>query len=373
MPHRHRNATGMITTAADFFKTIFVLASGFSMLAGCTSAPTYPGSTTAVRYQSQTAVISSYSESLPSDEMQQVADETVGGPYVLGPTDVISVTVYMHPELDVPVIGNSSNTNGALITGDGATQLPLIGSIQVGGLTVQQASEVLTQAYSHYIRHPKVAVQLQNAQSLRYYLLGAFSLPGVKYPERQLDLLDALALGGSVDTNNADLRQAYVAHGHVRLPVDLYALLIEGDLTQNIQLASGDAIVVPASASENAFVFGAITKPGAVPFTGSGLTLLQALSEAGTDLSSLTNGELSDIHIIRGNGSTAQFIVLNANLIMNGGAPSFVLQPGDIVFVPPTQIATWNQALDELLPSLQTISAILNPFVSIKYLRQRNN
>jgi polysaccharide export outer membrane protein len=358
--------------AAQFIRSVTVVASSLGMLASCKPAPIYPGDASAVRYQSLTAVISSHTEALPPDAMRQVADETVGGSYVLGPTDVISVTVYMHPELDVPVIGNSSNTNGALITGDGATQLPLIGSINLAGMTLQEAGDALTQAYSHYIVKPKVAVQLQNAQSMRYYLLGSFTLPGVKYPERQLDLLDALALGGSVDTNNADLRQAYVAHGHVKLPVDLYALLIEGDLTQNIQLASGDAIVVPAAASENAFVFGAITKPGAVPFTGSGLTLLQALSEAGMDLSSLTNGELSDVHIIRGNGSTAQFIVVNANLIANGQAPSFVLQPGDIVFLPPTQIATWNQALDELLPSLQTVSAILNPFVSIKYLRQRN-
>jgi polysaccharide export outer membrane protein len=357
---------------AKFRNTATLLVAAFALMSGCTPSPNPTDSATAVEYQSKTAIISSYTQTLSPDEMSKVANLTIGGPYVLGPTDVISVTVYLHPELDVPVIGNSSNTNGALITGDGVTQLPLIGGVHLGGLTVQEASEVLTHAYAHYIVNPKVAVQVQTAQSLRYYLLGAFTLPGVKYPIRHLDLLEALALGGSVDITNADLRQAYVAQGRVKLPVDLYALLIEGDLTQNIQLASGDTIVVPTAANENAFVFGAITKPGAVPFTSSGLTLLQALSGAGLDLTSLTNGELSNIHIIRGNGSTAQFMVVNANLITAGQAPSFVMQPGDIVFVPPTGIATWNQVLGELLPSLQTVSDILNPFVSIKYLRQRN-
>ncbi len=371
MAYRDPNACGSATKWLRYLKRTVATISLGCLVQGCTPAP-QPGSATAVTYQSKTAIISSYTQALTPAELQTVANHAVGGPYVLGPTDVISVTVYLHPELDVPVQGNSSNTNGALITGDGTTQLPLIGSVHLSGMTLSEASDALTQAYSHYIVSPKVAVQLQNAQSLRYSLLGAFTQPGIKYPGRQLDLLGALALGGSVDLSNADLRQAFVAQGSVKLPVDLYALLVEGDLTQNIQLSSGDSIVVPTAANENAFVFGSVAKPGSVPFTSSGLTLLQALSSASLDLTALTNAELSNIHIIRGNGSTAQFIVVNAALIMNGQATSFVLQPGDIIFVPPTQIATWNQVLNQLLPSLQTVSDVLNPFVSIKYLRQRN-
>ena len=40
------------------------------------------------------------------------------------------------------------------------------------------------------------------------------------------------------------------------------------------------------------------------------------------------------------------------------------------MFEPASAFATWNEALSELLPSLSTISGILNPFVSIAYLRQ---
>jgi polysaccharide export outer membrane protein len=207
---------------------------------------------------------------------------------------------------------------------------------------------------------------------MRYYLLGAFTSPGIKYPLHPMTLLQVLALGGSVNLPEADLYQAYVAQGNVKLPVDLYALLVQGDLTQNIELASGDVVVIPSSSTENAFVFGAVTKPGAVPFEGGSLSLLQALSQAGLDLPSLTNAELSNIHVIRAGGRSAEFFVVNAAMIANGQAVSFDLQPGDIVFVPPTMVATWNQVLAQLLPSLQTVSAVLNPFVSIKYLQQRN-
>jgi hypothetical protein len=63
-------------------------------------------------------------------------------------------------------------------------------------------------------------------------------------------------------------------------------------------------------------------------------------------------------------------MVVDATSILKGQASSFPLQPGDIVFVPPTAIATWNQALSELLPSLQTVSASLTPFVDIQYLNR---
>jgi polysaccharide export outer membrane protein len=342
------------------------------ILAGCTPRnPAGAPSGSAVSFASQTAVISSFTESLTPDELREVADTTVDGPYRLGATDVISVTVFTHPELDVPTAGSGSQIHGALITSDGTTELPLIGDIALGGLTITQARDAISSAYAKYIVDPKVAVELQDPSSLRYYLLGAFTSPGIKFPVHPLNLLEALALGGSVNLPDADLRQAYVAQGSVKLPVDMYALLVEGDMSQNIPLASGDTVVIPSSSAEDAFVFGAVTKPGAVPFAAGGLTLLQALADAGLDLTSYTNAELSNIHIIRGNGRTAQFLVVNANLILSGSAASFQLQPGDIIFVPPTLVATWNQVLAQLLPSLQVVSDTLNPFVSIKYLERK--
>ncbi len=339
-------------------------------LGGCNPVPAAPADS--IAFQPGNAVLSAQSESLTPDEMRVVSDPVADGAYRLGPDDVISVTVYLHPELDVPVPGAAGTNGGALITSDGQVQLPLIGSAQLGGLTLLQAQSTLAAAYAAYVVNPKVAIELQQAQSLRYYLLGAFAAPGVKYPVHQLTLLEALALGGSVNIPDADLYQAYVAQGKVKLPVDLDALLLGGDLTQNITLASGDVIVIPTSSSENAFVFGAVGKPGPVPFQPSGLSLLQALASAGLDLPDYTAARLSRVHVIRAHGPSAEFYIVDAALILNGNAASFALRPGDIVFVPPTGVATWNEVLSQLLPSLQTISGVLNPFVSLKYLQQKN-
>jgi len=56
--------------------------------------------------------------------------------------------------------------------------------------------------------------------------------------------------------------------------------------------------------------------------------------------------------------------------ILDGEAASFRLEPGDVVYVPPTAMTNWNQALEQLLPSLQVISNLLNPFVQIKFLSE---
>ena len=342
-----------------------------AMLAGCGGGPPQaPVTVTAL--PASAAIVSTQTVVLTPNEISSVLDSSTDPSYVLGPSDIIAVTVYMHPELDVPVPNVSGNVGGALITSDGTVQLPLIGDVRLGGLTLAQAHERLTSDYARYVNNPAVAIEIQQAQSLRYYLLGAFTSPGVKYPNHQLTLLDALALGGTVNMQEADLYQAYVARDAVRLPVDLHALLVDGDMSQNLPLRAGDAIVVPTSTSEDAYLFGAVTKPGPVRFESGRLSLLQALSGAGLDLPSLTDARLSQVHIIRSDGKAGQFIVVNASMIIDGKAAAFDLQPGDIVFVPPNGIATWNQVLNQLLPSLQTVNGILNPFVSIKYLRQRN-
>ena len=318
------------------------------------------------------AVVSSESKSLSPEQMAQVLDPHASSAYTLGPNDIIAVSVYMHPELSVPLQGSIGSTSGALITGDGDVQLPLIGNINVNGKTLEQAQQIITSAYGNYIDNPNVAVQLVQAQSLRYYLLGAFTDPGVKYPIHQLSLLDVLALGGSVDLSKADLYQAYVAQGAVKVPVDLHSLLVDGDLSQNVVLTPGDAIVIPSADNENAYVMGSVHKPGAVAFTNGRLFLLQALSESGFDLTSYSQAQLSNIHILRSRGNSAEFIVVNARAILDGKASMFALQPGDVVFVPPNGIATWNQILNMALPSLQAISSVLSPFVQIAYLSRHN-
>ena len=315
------------------------------------------------------AVVSRHEDHLSHTTLDRLLHQKIT--YHLGAGDVVSVSVYLHPDLSIPSpMTSTAGLAGALVTNDGNIQLPLLGVVHVAGMTTTQLQACLTRLYAKYVVDPKVDVQLQVARSIRYYLLGEFIKPGLVYSDRPLNVLEAMALGGSVNLAQADLRGAYVVQGGRKLPVNFHKLVLAGDLRQNIPLETGDTVLIPSVTTMRAYVFGAVNKAGSVPFVGGRLSLLQALSDAGMNTTNLTNARLSDIRIIRSEGATGQFYVVDARRILEGKAAPFYLKSGDIVFVPQTAVSSWNQAIQLLLPSLEAISQLLNPFVSIKFLIQ---
>ncbi len=154
-------------------------------------------------------------------------------------------------------------------------------------------------------------------------------------------MLEALSLGGSIALERASLRNAYVARGDKRLPINFRRLLNEGDLRQNIHLRSGDVVFVPDNASEQAFVFGGVfgsnPRGGAVPFMNGHLDLLQALAAAGFGFRERAQSVLSETRVIRSEGDRGELFVVNVEKILDGDAAPFALEPGDIVFVPRTR------------------------------------
>jgi polysaccharide export outer membrane protein len=335
------------------------------LLGACAHAPRTPAAGAA------SAVVSKKTETLPPQQIRELLKPR-GIAYRLGPGDVVAIGVYLHPDLSVPPSGATAvGPPGAVVSNGGNLQLPLLGVVHVAGLTVSGLRAKLIHAYSRYLKEPSISVQVQEARSIRYYLLGQFDTPGVKYSDRPLNLLEALALGGSIKFKDADLRGAYVLQGGHKLPLDFRRLLLDGDLNQNIALQSGDTIVVPSSASMRAYVFGAVVaKSGPIAFVNGRLTLLQALSATGMDLTSLAAAKLRAVRVLRSSGTRGEYFVVDATRILEGRAAPFPLDSGDIVFVPQTLISTWNQALQQLLPSLQTLGAVLSPFVQIKFLRR---
>lgn len=311
----------------------------------------------------------------------KLLDKALGGKdgdaYRVGPGDRLLVAVYGHPELSIATyLGNGTqNSVGLIVDNDGTIQFPLVGSVNVAGKSADELRVYLEREIAAYVKEPRVTVQVSFNGSLRYFLLGQFENPGQKFSDRPMRLLEALALGGSVIMERASLRSAYIARNGVRLPINFYRLIREGDLTQNIKLQSGDVILVPDSQSEKAFIFGgaATSNPrgGAVAFTNGSLSLLQALAEVGFGVRERTQMDLSDVRVIRSEGDRAELFIVDAEQILDGDAASFELAPGDIVYVPITGLTSWNEALAQLLPSLQTVSGLLTPFVQIKYLQDR--
>jgi polysaccharide export outer membrane protein len=342
---------------------------------GCASTPAV------VATALPSPVISYKEERLDPKLLEAEAGEADGDAYRVGPGDTILVAVYMHPELSIaPYAGtttggvNYSRLAGLVVDNDGTAQFPLIGSLKVAGRTSNELRLFLEKELARYVNEPKVTVQVVFTGSIRYYLLGQFANPGLKYSDRPLRLLEALSLGGSVLLEKASLNTAYVARNGKRLAVNFRRLLREGDMRQNIRLRPGDVVFVPDNAGDQVFVFGGAAggtaAGGAVPMRSGRLDLLQALAQAGYGIRDRAQVKLSQTRVIRSDGDRGQLFVVDAARMLKGEAAPFQLMPGDIVFVPETGFTSWNEAIAQMLPTLQAVSGLLTPFVQIKYLSQ---
>ncbi len=155
-------------------------------------------------------------------------DDAIGGlegdAYRVGPGDTVLVAVYGHPEFSIaPYAGTSLGTSngrlaGLVIDNDGTIQFPLVGTVNVAGRTSAELKAYLEKELGVYVKEPKVTIQVIFTGSIRYYLLGQFTQPGLKYSDRPVRLLEGMSLGGSVMLDRASLSTAYVARGKRRLP-----------------------------------------------------------------------------------------------------------------------------------------------------------
>jgi len=353
----------------------FVLAA----CAGCATRDIHPVIASRVL---ASPVVSRDDEALDPRLLDAATGEEDGQPYRVGPGDTLLVAVYNHPELAIATYAGSlaaapsptGRTAGLYVDNDGTIQFPLIGSVRVAGKTSEELRGFLEQELARYVKEPKVTVQVLFNGSIRYYLLGQFVAPGLKFADRPMRLLEALTLGESIVLDKASLAGAYVSRNGKRLPVNFRRLLRDGDMRQNIRMRGGDTIFVPDNLSEQAFVFagaaGSNARGGAVPFLNGRLDILQALAQSGIGFRERAQGRLSAVRVIRSEADRGQFFVIDVDKILRGEAGSFSLSPGDIVFVPETAVTSWNEVLQQILPTLETISGLLNPFVQIKFLSQ---
>lgn len=339
------------------------------LFSGCTSSYREIASGTTLKTGGEfttSAVVERKTESLPA----LAPEPAPSTEYQIGYGDLLAITVFGRPELGSVSSGGAAavgtgRPTGSRVDENGAVRLPLIGNISVLGLTAAQVEEKLCNAYRILIKDPWVSVEVSEHRSRPVYMFGSFRKPGVHYMNRPMNILQGIALSEGFD-NNAALRGARLTRNRTVLPVDIYELLVNGDQRQNVWLHPGDAIFLPDKSTQQVFVFGSVTKSGPIPMVNGELSLAQAISSSEPRPSGY---DYKRIRIIRSLSPTrGELVVVDFDKIMRGEAPPFMLANGDIVYVPRSSLGDWNDAISEILPSLMSISNLLQPFVTLKYL-----
>lgn len=284
--------------------------------------------------------------------------------YMVGPGDIIMVEVLGAPEFS-SVMSTTSIYRGSRVDGNGSIQMPTLGLVNVGGLTLPQIRDHIQDLLKQYIKEPSVVVEVTEYKSYPIYILGQFKNTGVFYMDRPFNVMQGLALGGGYDAATANPRAARIIRDKKILPVDVYELLMNADQAQNVWLKPGDTIFMPDKKNQNVVVFGQGSGIS-IPLPDTGMNILQAVGIAGLKRVAF---HPQQVHLIRSLSPThGQLMIVDIQAIVNGDAMPISLCDGDVIYIPKAGITSWNEAISEMLPTLQAFGAILSPFVQLKYL-----
>jgi len=331
------------------------------------SAPAVPGS----RVMEESSVL------LDSDPFPES--------YVLGPGDEIRVDIF-----NVPEFSGENGTHEVLV--DGTLSIPLVGVVDVNGMTLQQAQDLLTVEYAKLLtRPPELTVTLLSSRPVRVAIAGEVNRPGAYTAEldseeggRQWPTLTKVIQEAGGITQQADIRTIEVRRAQRNAPdavmtVNLWDLIRTGDIAQDIRLRDGDTITIPAAKNPSPAesvaisdanfspseipvqVVGEVIKPGTINVP-TNATLNQAILAAGGFKNS--RARQSEVELVRLNpDGTVERRSLEVDLSVAANEETNpILRPNDVVMVDRNVVATAGDTLGVILNPLTAITAILAIF-----------
>ncbi len=193
--------------------------------------------------------------------------------YLLGTGDILKISVFQNPDL----------TTEARVSEIGSISFPLVGPVQVRGLTLPGVERKIGQMLKEgkFVLNPQVNVLLTQAVSNQVAVLGQVSRPGRYSIETSGGYLSGvLAAAGGIAPTGSDV--VIVTGGRdgkeFRREVDVVAMFTGGRMSDDIALAGGDAVFVDRAPSF--YVYGEVQHPGVFRLE-RGMTVMQALAAGG--------------------------------------------------------------------------------------------
>lgn len=164
--------------------------------------------------------------------------------FTFGPGDTLSILVWRHDDLTMDVT----------VAPDGAISYPLVGRLQVAGMTYQMVVNTLTKAISQYYNDAQVAVNVKGIASQKIFVFGEVNAPQVLQLTQEMSILEALVRSGGINSD-ARTNNILLIRGGMDSPklfaVNVDAIYGRGDFSQMIFLQRGDIVYVPAKTITN--------------------------------------------------------------------------------------------------------------------------
>ena len=174
----------------------------------------------------------------PSFGTEAPSPQAPGGDYVIGPGDVILVSVWKDEAL----------TRQVSVLPDGKIAFPLIGQVMAAGRTVADLTEILKERLERFVPGADLSVIVQQVNSLIVYVIGRVHNPGRFVLSSDVNVLQALAMAGGLNpfAKRGDIKIFRYEGGRTQTFGFDYDKVASGDdMRHNLILRRGDVIVVP--------------------------------------------------------------------------------------------------------------------------------
>lgn len=282
--------------------------------------------------------------------------------YVLGANDQILIRAFQVQEI---------GERPYRIDMDGNIDLPLVGTVKAGGMSVDDLEAELVKRLSTYVRNPQVSVTVVQYRSEPVFFIGAFRSPGIYPLQGRRTLVEMLSSIGGLQPYAS--RRITVTrrldYGPIPLPT---AVTNKANNTSTVEISMGslhdqvnpaeDIVLQPydqisVSRAEMVYIGGEVNRVGAVELgERDSLSVIQAVSMSG----GLTrDADIEKARILRPvmNSSKRAEIPVNLKLILAGKTNDYPLLPNDMLYVPRSKkaLTTIGKMAPYLIPAALSI------------------
>jgi polysaccharide export outer membrane protein len=166
------------------------------------------------------------------------------GGFTFGAGDTLKVTVWRHEDLTMELT----------VAPDGAISFPLVGRLQIAGMTYDEVVKVMQEGIGKYYVDAQVAVNILAVTNQKVLILGEVPNPMVLQITNDLSILEAIVRAGGI-SQDAHTSNVLLIRGGLEKPklytVNVDAIFREGDMQQMVYLQRGDIVVVPPKTITN--------------------------------------------------------------------------------------------------------------------------
>tara|TARA_B100000530_G_C15934917_1_gene478636 strand:+ start:1846 stop:3669 length:1824 start_codon:yes stop_codon:yes gene_type:complete len=182
--------------------------------------------------------------------------------------------------LKIQLVGQRNEPISAVIQQDGSINIPEVAAIYVAGLSLREAGVVIQAALSESFIGIKSFTTLTNMRNINLLVIGNTESPGVYTFNGGSNVLSVLNASGGVSEQGSFRSVLVKRNNEVLEEIDLYDVLINGNLKFTHGLRSGDAVIIQSKGPEIS-ISGGVNNPGIYEINKSGESAFDMIRYAG--------------------------------------------------------------------------------------------